>query len=133
MISDYRDFDLMSRGLLQVTAQWKADHSWVGVVWQLQDVVEVFNDLFPRAFAIFDRYCAGDSLPYTFDHLSQTIQAMTSTADEVVLECDKIAAQHKLNGVDSLKAHLVRAQAILDEDSFATDMAFLNFREEKQE
>ncbi len=129
---DVLEFDLRSRGAVSL-----ADESAVKAIWRLEDIVSKFNEVFSVGFDLFEQYCERGSFPitdYKFCHFADRLRALLHSSAHL-MEAAALCKQdgYEVQGARTLASHIRRGVVILNEDDFATEMAFLNIDSEAGE
>lgn len=132
-MSTLQDFDLRSRGVIDLSESWKLEREDVCAIWRIEDVVAEYSELLEFAVDIFDDYCRRGEFPnpavrfsYFADILSKTLAAARQLSERAKAKADE---GQPIDGLAALERHIAKVQAILDEDNFAYDMAMLNLKD----
>jgi hypothetical protein len=131
MSSDLQDFDLRCQGAYRLAEEWQASPQ-LKVVWLLEDILEVYNELLPRVIETYEEYCETGRLPERLS-LSIVLEQLRGLAHHggnlLRIVGEAPAGGFDVNGVATLRRHVEVAKEILRDEDYATDMSFLNFSE----
>ncbi len=129
VLPDYLDYDLQVRGAVDLSQKWLIDQGEVRQVWTSEQLVAGYSRLFERSFEIFDVYCRTGSFPnqtLRFNYFAEALALMTAAA-RIFLQ--RLGKDQLAPGCGDLEKQLGRAEQILDENNYATNMAMQNLAE----
>ena len=129
-----REFDMRSRGVVNLADEWKLHHAAVRKVWNVEDVIETTNGAIEmarelynhfRAHGAFPQHDGGAKPPGNFGYFIHLLRNLLEVAEEFDDRASTLETQgYQVKGVAALRSGLELLETIISEDSLATTAAF---------
>jgi len=122
-----QEFDIKSRGCVDLVEEWRKDHDAVRATWRIEDLVTSYLACYDAFDVAFEHYCENGKFPspsFRFSFYIAAAKRLLEGAD--ILESfirDSEDKSHPVDGSVEFRARTGRVKAIVDEDNFATDAA----------
>jgi len=122
-----QDFDIKSRGCVDLVEEWQKDHDAVRGIWRIEDLVSCYLACYEEFDVAFEHYCENGKFPSPSFRFSSYIAASKRLLEgaEILdsLIRDAEAKHHPVDGSAEFRTRTGRMKAIVAEDNFATDAA----------
>jgi hypothetical protein len=123
-----KEFDVHARGVANLVKTWKSQYAAVRAAWKLEDLIAEWMQLAESAKELFAYYCDHAHFPssnatfsYFVELVDETVGCGAELGDLVrMFETEG----YKVDRAEELCRDVARLQEVVEEDQFATQMAF---------
>jgi uncharacterized protein YjiS (DUF1127 family) len=128
MCSSLEEFDVHTRGVVNLVQAWRSADSAARAVWRLEDLTAEWLKLAGKAHELRDYYCEHGQFPNSEATYSYFVEILDGAAkcglDLDGLICMFEAEGYEVKVADALRRGIDRFHEIIDEDRFATNASF---------
>jgi hypothetical protein len=126
-----REFDVRTRGAVDLVEQWKKNHDEVRLVWNLEELIAVYNECFNLADELLRHYQQNGKFPnedVRFSYFADATNRFVTSAQYVESLAAAAESQKcQVAGADKFRSYIATFSAMLEEEgitlrAFSADM-----------